>query len=146
LGFDLTRDVFLPVLKRVKERADSLVAVKRFPRSGIEGWFKVEIVAVLDSKVRALCNRGPDLVLEDGTCEGMPIELKASTNFDKRYVVDPVTKYGCACLFLGDGTGRTGFEATSSEGFDVVRAEVFQDPAGGSWLMGLVKPRPNRDD
>jgi len=74
LGIDLRTEVFLPVVARVKERAESLGNVKRFPRTGIEGWFKVEIVAVLGKKVRSLRNKGPDLVIEDGTKDGTKVE------------------------------------------------------------------------
>ena len=32
---------------------------------GIEGWFKVEVVAALGDRVQRLCNKGPDLELGD---------------------------------------------------------------------------------
>jgi hypothetical protein len=142
LAIDLRNDVFAPVLARVKERVESLGDIKRFRRTGIEGWFKVEVVAALGKKkVRALQNKGPDLVIEDGTPSGMKLELKAATNFDRAWFLGPIRKYGTPCLFLGDGTGRTGFKAAAKDHFEVVGAEVFLDKSGGKWIMGLVRPR-----
>jgi len=147
LAIDLRNEVFAPVLARMKKRAESLGNVKRFPRAGIEGWFKVEVVAALGMKVKALKNKGPDLVIEDGTQSGMELELKAATNFDRAWFLGPIRKYGTPCLFLGDGTDRTGFKAAAKDNFEVVGAEVFLDKSkdksksGGKWIMGLVKPR-----
>ena len=141
MAIDLRNDVFAPVLARMKARAESLGYVKHFPRTGIEGWFKVEVVAALGKKVLALQNKGPDLVIEDGTQSGMKLELKAATNFDRAWFLDAIRKYGTPCLFLGDGTGRTGFKAAAKDNFEVVGAEVFLDKSGGKWIMGLVKPR-----
>jgi hypothetical protein len=125
----------------MKERAESLGNVKRFPRAGIEGWFKVEIVAALGKKVKALQNKGPDLVIEDGTQSGMKLELKAATNFDMAWFLGPIRKYSTPCLFLGAGEGRTGLKASGSDDFEVVASEVFLDGLGGEWLVGLVAPR-----
>jgi len=126
----------------MKERKDSLRNMKRFPNAGIEGWLKVEVVAVLGDKVRALQNKGPDLLLEDGTKKGMGLELKASTNFARTYYLEPLYKYRVPCLFLsGDGTGRTGFPTTDQDDFEVVDCKVFSDGLG-EWIIGLVKPRP----
>ena len=135
MAIDLRNDVFVPVLARMRKRVESLHNIKRFPRTGIEGWFKVEIVAVLGNKVKALRNKGPDLEFEDGT----KVELKAATDFNKAYfILEPIRKYGVPCLFLGDGTGQTGFTPASSDDFEVVGCEVFSD---GEWIIGLVKPR-----
>ncbi len=138
---DLRNDVFLPVLARVSERAESLGHVKRFPRAGIEGWLKVEVVAALDRKVRSLRNKGPDPVLEDGTRDGMPLELKAATNFDPAWYLDPMRKYGTPCLFLGDGAGQAELKPAGRDDFDVLGLEVFPDALGGKWALGLVKPK-----
>jgi len=134
MAIDLRNDVFLPVLAQMRERAESLRNIKRFPRTGIEAWFKVEIVAVLGNKVKALRNKGPDLEFEDGT----KVELKAATDFNKSYfILEPIRKYGVPCLFLGDGTGLPEFTPASSDDFEVVGWEVFSD---GEWIIGLVKP------
>jgi hypothetical protein len=71
------------VLEQMKMRADSLREVKRFGRCGIEGWFKVEVVAALGKRVWQICGRGPDLLLNDGTDAGAGLELKAERNFSK---------------------------------------------------------------
>lgn len=51
--------VFTPVLARVKMRAESLREVKRFPRTGIEGWLKVEVVAALGRESAEALQRRP---------------------------------------------------------------------------------------
>ncbi len=135
MAIDLRNEVFVPVLARMRERAESLRNMKRFAKTGFEGWFKVEIVAVLGNKVKALRNKGPDLEFEDGT----KVELKATADFDKTYLIHkPIRKYGVPCFFLADGTNQTGFTPASSDDFEVVGWEVFSDD---KWLMGLVKPR-----
>jgi hypothetical protein len=134
--------VFAPVLARMKMRADSLREVKRFERCGIEGWFKVEVVAALGEKVLAICNKGPDLWLNGGTDAGTRLELKAATDFNRNYLIQPLKKekYGAPCLFLGDGTGRNGFPTSDHDDFEVIGCEVFSDGAG-LWVVGLVGPR-----
>ena len=134
MAIDLRNDVFVPVLARMRKRVESLRGIKRFQRTGIEGWFKVEIVAALGNRVKAIHNRGPDLEFEDGT----KVELKAATNFHSAWLLQPISKYGVPCLFLGDGTGRTALTAASSDDFEVVGCDVFSD---GEWIIGLVKPR-----
>ncbi|MCD6416903.1 MAG: hypothetical protein J7M08_09450 [Planctomycetes bacterium] len=137
MSIDLRNDVFVPVLARVKKRVESLRSLKRFQRTGIEGWFKVEIVAALDKKVKAIHNKGPDLEFEDGT----KLELKAATNFDRGWFLEPLRKYRAPCLFLGNAPGLSRLTATDSGEFEVVGSDVFPDGFGGEWIIGLVKPR-----
>jgi hypothetical protein len=59
----LKEDIFHPSAVRIQGKADSLKEIKRFPRTGIEGWLKVEIVAALGKKIEELKNQGPDLIL-----------------------------------------------------------------------------------
>ncbi|OQY11988.1 MAG: hypothetical protein B6I30_05730 [Desulfobacteraceae bacterium 4572_187] len=104
MSIDLKSDVFEPVKDRIIGRRNSLASIKRFPNTGIEGWLKVEVVAALGNKmapVKSLKNKGPDIILEDGT----EIELKAATNFQKGFFVGAIRKYGTPCLFLGEGSG-----------------------------------------
>ena len=49
----LKADVFEPVANRVKGNAESLMHVRRFKYSGIEGWFKVEAVRLSESALKA---------------------------------------------------------------------------------------------
>ena len=134
---DLGKDIFKPVAARIRERADSLINIKRFPGTGIEGWFKVEILAALDQRVRRLRNKGPDLLLDDDT----EIEIKAATNFHKGYFLfGPIRKYGCPCLFLGDGKNPELLTEDVSEEFEIVAYEIISDGMN-NWLLGLVKPR-----
>ena len=93
---DLERDVFLPVAKRLRARADSLREMRRFPRSGIEGWLKVEVVAALGEKVAALQNEGPDILLSTGD----KVELKAATDLNPQYLRDGSTKYNTPCSLV----------------------------------------------
>lgn len=140
IGLDLRSVVFTPVLAQMKKRAGSLRNVKRFPRTGIEGWFKVEVVTALGERVRKLCNKGADLLLDDGTDAGTGLELKAATDFNRGYFLEPLKKYGVPCLFLGDGSKYQRFSTSDHEDFEVIGYEVFSDGAG-QWALGLVSPR-----
>jgi len=137
MALDLNQDVFQPVVARVTERTDSLRSVKRFSNAGIEGWFKVEIVAALGDKVTSLNNVGPDLTLEDQT----RIEIKAATNFDKSWcVIDPLRKYGTPILFLADGTNPAKFTSGVDDAFEIVGRQIISDGIN-NWLLGMVRPR-----
>jgi len=136
MTLDLKQDVFMPVVARMVERSYSLRNIKRFPRSGIEGWFKVEIIAALGNRVKSVNNKGPDLTLEDGT----HVEIKAATNFERNYCIGPVEKYGCPSLFLADGTDPTKLTAKPTVGFEIVGLEVVSD-GSSDWVVGMVKPR-----
>jgi len=130
---DLKRDLFLPVAKRLRDRADSLREMRRFPRSGIEGWLKVEVVAALGEKVTKLQNKGPDIVLSTGD----KVELKAATNLEPRYLRDGSTKYNTSCIFLGDGRDPMRVAQIAGNGVKLVAYEVFSD-GFNEWVVGIV--------
>jgi hypothetical protein len=136
MNINLKTDVFEPVVTRIIERRDSLSNVKRFQRAGIEGWLKVEIVAALGNLVKSLQNKGPDLILKDGT----KIELKAATDFNKSFFFEPIRKYGCACMFLGDGDKPEKLTNHGESDFEIVGFKVFSD-GKNKWLLGLIKPK-----
>jgi hypothetical protein len=136
MSLDVKSEIFEPVVERIVARRDSLIHIKRFSRTGIEGWFKVEVVAALGNMVKALQNKGPDLLLEDGT----QIELKAATDFHKKFFVDPIRKYSAPSLFLGDGTKPTKLTDCAEPDIDIVGFRVFSD-GRNNWLLGLVRPR-----
>ena len=145
MGLDLRSVVFAPVLVQMKKRAGDLRNVKGFPRIGIEAWLKVQVVAAIGKRVRQICGKGPDLLLDDGSNVGTPLELKAATDFNRAYFLEPVEKYGVPCLFLGDGRRfKSGSEAAlflknERDDVEVIGCEVFSDGAG-QWVVGLVSP------
>ncbi|HUX97074.1 MAG TPA: hypothetical protein VMV47_15160 [Bacteroidales bacterium] len=138
---DLKCEIFDPVAARIRLRIDSLRNIKRFPRTGIEAWFKVEIVAALGQIVRSLNNKGPDLLLDDGSIQGLQIEIKAANDFNPSWCfLDPVRKYGCPCFFLCDGTDPKKLVYKMADDMEIVAYEVISD-GKNDWLLGLVKPR-----
>lgn len=132
---DLRDDVFVPVAKRLRDRADSLREVRRFRRSGIEGWLKVEAVAALGQKIEALQNKGPDLLLRTGD----KIQLKAATDLNIQYIREGATKYGTPCIFLGDGDDGERIERISGGGVKLVDRQVLSDGVN-QWVVGIVAP------
>jgi hypothetical protein len=138
---DLKHDVFELVAARIKLRADSLQNIKRFPRTGIEGWFKVEIIAALGKTIRTLNNKGPDLTLDDSTTDGMEVEIKAATDFNPSWCfLEPVRKYSCPTLFLCDGSDPKKLSYKLGDDMEIVAYKVFSD-GKNDWLVGLVKPK-----
>ena len=136
MAIDLQKDVFQSVLARVSKRGDSLRGMTRFPNSGIEAWFKVEIVASLGEKT-LVNNKGPDLTLEDGT----QIEIKAATNFNKKWsVTDPILKYNTPVLFLAGRASPEKLRRVEDDAFEIVACEGFSD-GKNDWLLGMVKPK-----
>lgn len=137
MALDLIQDVFQPVLARVDERGDSLRKIMRLTNSGIEGWFKVEIVAALGNKVQRIRNAEADLMLEDGT----QVEIKAATNFSKYWCVSyPLTRYRQPVLFLAGGASPEKLKRAKDDSFDIVACEGVSD-GENEWLLGMVKPR-----
>lgn len=132
---DIKADVFLPVAKRLRDRADSLREMRRFPRSGIEAWLKVEVVAALGQKVAALQNKGPDILLSTGE----QIELKAATDLNPQYIREGATKYNTPCIFLGDGRDPKRISQIAGEGVRLVAYDVFSDGAN-EWVVAMVAP------
>lgn len=134
---DLLEDILNPVIYRILDRRDSLKDVKRFESTGIEGWFKVEIVAALKNKIAELQNKGPDLLLEDNT----EIELKAITDFNPVYFIEGSLKYDCPCIFLGDaGDPKRIAELTSNSGIKIVGYKMFND-GESDWIIGMIRPK-----
>ena len=135
MGLDLKKDVLLPVAKRLKKRADSLKQIKRFPKSGIEGWLKVEVVSVLGNKIIKLQNKGPDLLFTEDT----QIEIKAATDFNLTYLRDGALKYNSPCLFLGDGSDKSRINQLANGQIELIGYDVFSDGAS-DWVIGIIIP------
>lgn len=123
------------VSKRVQLRVDSIDSVHQFPKTGIEAWFKVEVVAALGGEVVKLNNLGPDLTLADGTF----IELKAATDFNPSYLRDGAIKYCVPCLFLGDGEQSKYIDRLKI--MPVIRVISMEYIYGDhTWVMGCIEP------
>lgn len=136
LGDHILKEILKKVARRIRDRADSLKPMKRFARSGIEGWLKVETVAALQGEVKSLQNKGPDVILKGE----IPIELKAATNFEAGWVADGALKHDCPCLFLGDGAKHDRIaDLLADRGVELVGYEVFSD-GETEWVLGIVKP------
>ena len=89
--------------------------------------------------MRKLCNDGPDLLLNDGTDAGTRLELKAATDFNRTYILEPLTTHDVPCLFLVDGSRYKSFPTRDHDDFEVIGYEVFSD-GEGQWVVGLVSP------
>ena len=132
----LKEDIFHPVAARIQTKADSLKEIKRFPRTGIEGWLKVEVVAALGKKIIALKNQGPDLIFEND----LKIEIKAATDLNLAYIRDGALKYRCPCLFLGDGSDPSRIEAIEKDPqIRFIGHEIFSD-GENKWVIGIIEP------
>jgi hypothetical protein len=134
---DLIKDIFKPVVVRICNKLESLAKsrIKRFPKTGIEGWFKVEVVAALSEKVIKLQNRGPDLILENG----LEIELKAATDLNPA-IRDGALNYSCHCLFLGNGDDASRIEKLKQDpSIKIVDYDLFSD-GESKWIVGIIKP------
>ena len=138
---DLVEDILNPIISRILDRRDSLKNIKRFEKTDIEGWLKVEVVAALKNKVAELKNRGPGLLLEDNT----EITLKAGTDFDPVYYIEGSLKYNCPCIFLADADNHKRIaELTSNSGIKIVGYKMFNDGVS-DWIIGMIRPiRGNR--
>lgn len=136
---EILKNVIFPaVLKRIKERKDSLVNMGKFQARGLEGWFKVEIVAALantNHPVKNVRNQGIDLLLEDG----INIELKGQTNFVPSEIKAGL-KYGTPCLFLANGRNTNTIKKLESyDDVEMLHYEIFSDNKN-EWIIGLIKP------
>jgi hypothetical protein len=134
----LKAEVFEPVANRVKGRAESLKHVRRFKRSGIEAWFKVEAVAALGDCVEKLQNKGPDLRLRE-----VSVELKAATDFEPPYILGGL-RFGTPCLFLGSSDDISVsverlMKLLTEKGSRMLAHETFSD-GQYDWIVGLIVP------
>lgn len=133
-------EVFPIVLNRIKERKGSLVNMVKFPVTGIEGWFKVEIVTALANTkhaVKQLRNKGADLQLESG----IDIELKGATDFNGGYLRSEAKKHRTFLLFLQNGSDVGKIKQLESyDDIELLCYETFSD-GRNEWIIGLMKPR-----
>ena len=132
---DPKQDIFMPVIIRLIKRRDSLREIRRFPAVGIEGWFKVEVIAALGKKVAALQNKGPDLLMD---C-GIEIELKAATDLNPSYIRNGVLRDNVPCLFLGNGQEPALISRIPGQGIKMLAYNVFSDGTN-KWVIGLITP------
>jgi len=143
MGYNL-QDIFNLVLNHIKaeERKESLKAIERYVNKGVglESWFKVETVRILNNagnreiEVKEIHGKGPDLKLNDGR----RIELKATTDFNSRYIIEGLAYDDCPCLFLVciSGTDKKMINE------DAIREELRKSCSSG--IFG--KPSKNKID
>jgi hypothetical protein len=139
----LKEKIFDPVAKRVMDGADSLLHLAKFPRSGIEGWLKVEAVRALADLVRKLQNKGPDLQL----IEDFFVELKGATECNQVGILDVLKKYQAdpryrrlACLFIGSGSNIPRCINYWNANARVLAYERFS-VGTDDWIVGLIVPQ-----
>ena len=141
----LREKVFAPVATRVRGRADSLLHIARFPRTGIEGWLKVEAVwALAEIGLSAKPqNNGPDLQLGDD----LFVELKGATDCNRIWILDGLRTYQTdpryrrlACLFIGSGSNISAAVDYWNANARVVAHERFS-VGTDEWIVGLIAPR-----
>lgn len=130
---ELRRTVFQPLVLHLRAQANSLQAIRRFRGGGIEGWFKVEVVAALVDRVESIRNKGADLILKDAT----EIELKAGCGLDAAHIRKGALKYGVPCLFLGYGGN---LDLLDNEQVTLL-AHAHLCDGHDNWTVGLIKPR-----
>jgi len=125
------------VTKKVQEHVDLIDPVFKF-RAGIEGWFKVELVAALNDlneEVVNLKNKGPDIILSDN----LQIELKGATDFNPSYLRDGALKDGVPCLFLGSGENIKAIgKLKSMEQIQLIGLEYVKGIH--TWAVGCIVP------
>jgi hypothetical protein len=137
-NFDLKNDIFSTIINWLQENnhVSSLKEIKRFERIGIEGWFKVEIVAALGKKVTDLKNVGSDVLLKNG----QSIELKAATDFNISYFKNGAIKYNCPCLFLGFPSDNQNISSLTDENVKLVAHKKLND-GDKDWIIGIIVPK-----
>ncbi len=110
----------------------------KFDARGLEGWFRIEIVAALANSnypVMDVRNRGVDLILEGG----IKIELKGQTNFVPSEIKVGI-KYGTPCLFIANGRNKTAIKKLESyRDVEMLHYEILYDNKN-EWIVGLIKP------
>jgi hypothetical protein len=139
---NLKEQLFDPVAKRLMSRDDSLMEVSRFPRTGIEGWLKVEAVAALGDYVEKLQNEGPDRLLRDG----FRVELKAATDCNPTWILEGLKKYPTeplGCLFMGSGMNISSCMERLQGCSRIVAHEIFR-VGMHRWIIGLIVRRDHR--
>lgn len=132
---DIKEEILKPVIERVKLKKDSLRDLKRFKNLGIEGWLKVEAIAILNEKIEKIQNNGPDLLMRDGT----QIELKAATDCNPSYILGGAIKYNAPCLFLADGSNEEQIAKLKSNEKLQIKCETFND-GNTNWVIGIIEP------
>jgi len=135
---EILKNIIFPiVLRRIQERKESLINMGKFQSVGLEGWFRVEIIAALGNTQHAVkeIHPSPDLLLESG----ITIELKGATDFDTRYIKKGV-KYGTPCLFLANGSNKNAIRKMElDKDVKLIRHETFSD-GKNEWVIGLIIP------
>lgn len=134
-------EIFPLVVERIKQRKESLTTMdqNKFPMTGIEAWFKVEIVFALSKTkhaIKKLKNQGPDLLLESG----IEIELKGATDFNISGLRKETTKHKTFLLFLQNGS-NTGKIRTAQfyDDVELLCHEKFSD-GKNEWIIGIMNP------
>lgn len=163
MRLNIVRDVFEPVVERIKSQCDSgrlgdflneFYAPNVPDTAGIEGWFTVQVILTLGENVKTMnLTRGPDLGLRNAGAT-MWLELKGAANLDRKYLRDGATKY-CApkydlkypnfvgCLFLGDGGNKGKIDELSGGDVELIKRETI--PEGErTWVVGLLATSKSR--
>lgn len=139
-SIDLLKDVFAPVMEKVKERRDELKGLqrRRLHAFYLAGWLSELLMEVLqDSEVKPhLSPNGPDITFGDKS----KLTLKGSTSFDLEWFVkDGAVKPGTPLLFLGNGRDKqTIGQLKRCSGIKVLTYEYLND-GEDDWIVTLIR-------
>jgi hypothetical protein len=137
---DLVKEVFAPVVERVKERSEDLKGLqrRRLHAFYLAGWLSEVILEVLqDSDVDPqLSARGTEISFADQ----LKIALKGSATSDFDWIVKKgVIEPGVPVLFLSGGKDKeTIGQLNSCADIKVLTYEYFND-GEDDWIIGLIK-------
>jgi hypothetical protein len=138
-SINLVKDVFRPVVEKVKEKKEELRGRqrRRLHAFFLESWLTELLMDALEGSdlKPQISHKGPDITF----CNGSELKLKGSSTFELDWIIkEGVVKHNVPVLFLCNGTdkGKIGQLKARSE-VTLLAYEYFNDEED-DWICGLM--------
>lgn len=138
-NINLVKDVFRPVVKKIKDKKEELTGRqrRRLHAFFLESWLTDLLMDALEGSdlKPQICHKGPEIMFADGS----ELKLKGSPSFELDWIIkDGALKHRVPVLFLCNGTekGKIGQLKARSE-ITLLAYEYFND-GEDDWICGLM--------
>jgi hypothetical protein len=138
-NINLVKDVFRPVVKKIKDKKEELTGRqrRRLHAFFLESWLTELLMDALDGSALKpqICHKGPEIRFSDGS----ELKLKGSSSFELDWIIkDGAIKHNVPVLFLCNGTEKGKIGQLKARSEITLLAYEYVNDGEDDWICGLM--------
>jgi hypothetical protein len=138
-NINLVKDVFRPVVKKIKDKKEELTGRqrRRLHAFFLESWLTELLMDALDGSdlKPQICHKGPEITFSDGS----ELKLKGSPSFELDWIIkDGALKHRVPVLFLCNGTEKSKIGQLKARSEITLLAYEYFNDGEDDWICGLM--------